>query len=282
MIYLNNILGVILRWGLVNIAAVLIIILFKPTPMEIVILMILASLTATCLVIQHIWKHQNARIKKVELDFLHAQINPHFLFNTLNTIVSYTRTNPETARRLLIRLASFFRHALKRHGHFNSLKEEIEYINTYLVLEKARFREKLVIQRDIDPELLNYRVPALTLQPIVENAIKHGIQPKIGAGTVHIKVKASGDEMLFVISDDGVGMNKDDLKNIMLPGFGSGNGIGLSNVHERLISLFGKNYGLRIESSENKGTTVCFRVPLMISEDVKGGLTGEAKSADCR
>lgn len=221
-------------------------------------------------------------MKKAELDFLHAQINPHFLFNTLNTIVSYSRTNPETARRLLIRLASFFRHALKRNGHFNNLKEEIEYINTYLVLEKARFREKLAIQRDIDPALLSCRVPALTLQPIVENAVKHGIQPKIGAGTVHIKVEASESELLFMVTDDGVGMNRDNLKNILLPGFGSGNGIGLSNVNERLTSLFGKNYGLRIDSCENKGTTVCFRVPLMISEDFKGGLTGEAKSADCR
>jgi len=280
MVYLNNILGVFLRWGLVQITAVLIIFLVSPEPREIVILMIISSLTATCLVAAYIWKHQNAKIKKAELDFLHAQINPHFLFNTLNTIVSYCRTNPETARRLLIRLASFLRHALKRHGHFNSLKEEIEYINTYLILEKARFREKLIIQRDIDPDLLGCRVPALTLQPIVENAIKHGIQPKIGAGTVHIKINASAKEMFFAVMDNGIGMNNDQLKNILLPGFGSGNGIGLSNVHERLISLFGKDCGLRIESSENKGTCVYFKVPLIMNEDFEGGLTGEAQSAN--
>ncbi|MDD2554524.1 MAG: histidine kinase, partial [Desulfotomaculaceae bacterium] len=119
-------------------------------------------------------------VTKAELDALHAQINPHFLFNTLNTIITYTRTDPENARRLLIRLASFFRQTLKRRGHFNTLREEIEYVNTYLILEKARFREKLKIQRDIDPALLDFNVPVLTLQPLVENAVKHGIQPKMG------------------------------------------------------------------------------------------------------
>jgi len=282
MICSNNILGVILRWGLVHMAAVLLIFFVNPSPREIVILMIFASLIATCLVIHYIWKYQSARMQILELGALNAQINPHFLFNTLNTIVTYSRTNPETARRLLIRLASFFRHALKKHGHFNSLKEEIEYVNTYLVLEKARFREKLLIRRDIDPGLLGYQVPVLTLQPLVENAIKHGIRPKDGTGTVYIKVKASENEMLFSIIDDGVGINKDKIQEILLPGLGSGHGIGLSNVHKRLKSLFGKDYGLQIESDVNKGTCVYFRVPLKISVDDKGGLTGEAQSADCR
>jgi len=282
MIYLNNIFGVILRWGIIHMVAVLVIFYVSPSPREIVILMVFASLIATCFVIHNIWKAQSARMKKLELSALNAQINPHFLFNTLNTIAAYSRTNPETARRLLRRLASFLRHALKRHGHFNSLKEEIEYVNTYLVLEKARFREKLMIRRDIDPDLLGYQVPVLTLQPLVENAVKHGIQPKDGIGTVSIKVKVSQDEMLFAIIDDGVGINKDKIKEVLLPGFGSGNGIGLSNVHERLKSLFGKDYGLQIESDENKGTCVYFRVPLKISMNAKGGLTGEAQSADCR
>jgi two-component system LytT family sensor kinase len=216
-------------------------------------------------------------VTKAELDALHAQINPHFLFNTLNAIIAYVRTNPETARRLLIRLAAFFRQALKRHGHFNTLKEEIEYVNTYLVLEKARFREKLRVQRDIDPELLDYQVPVLTLQPLVENAVKHGVQPKVGQGTVFISAKKFNNEILFTIKDDGVGISVERLPMVLLPGFGSGNGVGLSNVHERLKSLFGEDYGLRIVSELNKGTTIYVKVPLMPKINTeKGGLADEA------
>lgn len=216
-------------------------------------------------------------VTKAELDALHAQINPHFLFNTLNAIITYSRTNPETARRLLIRLASFFRQALKRRGHFNTLKEEIEYVNTYLVLEKARFREKLRVQRDISPDLMDYQVPVLTLQPLVENAVKHGILPKMGQGTVYISARKVGREILFTIRDDGVGISIDRLPMVILPGFGSGNGVGLSNVHERLKSLFGEDYGLRIVSKENEGTTIYLRVPLMRGNVIeKGGLAGEA------
>ena len=205
---------------------------------------------------------QTQLVTIAELDALHAQINPHFLFNTLNAIITYSRTHPETARRLLIRLASFFRQALKRHGHFNSVKEEIEYVNTYLILEKARFREKLRIKRDLDPSLFEYQVPVLTLQPLIENAIKHGVQPKVGTGTVEIKARLINGEMLFIISDDGVGISSDRMPKVILPGFGSGNGVGLSNVHERLKSLFGEDYGLRIMSEVNKGTSVYIRIPI--------------------
>ncbi|NPV73609.1 MAG: histidine kinase [Pelotomaculum sp.] len=220
-------------------------------------------------------------VTKAELEALHAQINPHFLFNTLNTIITYSRTHPETARRLLIRLAAFFRQALKRHGHFNTLREEIEYVNTYLILEKARFREKLRIHREIDPALLDYHVPVLTLQPIIENAIKHGIQPKMGTGTVQIIARLFNGEMLFIIKDDGVGINRDKMPKIFLPWFGSGNGVGLSNVHERLKSLFGEDYGLRIVSEEGKGTSVYIRVPLNANTTERGGQAGETQSAYC-
>jgi len=203
-------------------------------------------------------------VTKAELDALQAQINPHFLFNTLNTIIMFSRTNPETARRLLIRLAGFFRYALKRHGRFNSLKEEIEYLNTYLILEKARFREKLRIVRDIDESLLAYQVPVLTIQPLVENAIKHGILPKPGPGTVQITARPADGEMLIAIRDDGVGIEAKRLPEILKPGVGSGNGVGLSNVHERLKGLFGEDYGLKIVSAPGAGTSVYVRVPLIM------------------
>lgn len=205
---------------------------------------------------------QTQLVTKAELEALQAQINPHFLFNTLNTIIMFIRTNPETARRLLIRLASFFRYALKKRGHFNSLKEEIEYLNTYLVLEKARFGEKLQIIKDIDDTLLLYKVPVLTIQPLAENAIKHGILPKFGKGTVKIAARLVDGEILIEVNDDGVGIQPERLPEILKPGVGSGNGVGLSNVNERLKSLFGEDHGLKIESTPGIGTSVFFRVPL--------------------
>ncbi|MEW6727653.1 MAG: histidine kinase [Bacillota bacterium] len=214
---------------------------------------------------------------RAELDALRAQINPHFLFNTLNTITMFIRTNPEMARRLLIRLATFFRYALKRTGHFSTLAEELECVNNYLILEKARFREKLRFHRDIDRGLCEYMVPVLTLQPLVENAVKHGIAPKIGSGTVRVTVKRQGDEIAIEVSDDGVGIPPDIMSRVFEPGFGSGSGVGLSNVNERLKSLFGEEYGLSIQSEVGKGTTIGFRVPLCKNSVAeRGGLSGEA------
>lgn len=217
-------------------------------------------------------------VTKAELDALHAQINPHFLFNTLNTIIMFIRTNPETARRLLIRLASFFRHALKRHGHFNSIREEIEYLNTYLILEKARFRDKLKIIREIDDNLLDYQVPVLTIQPLVENAIKHGILPLEGKGTVWIRTfLEEEEEILFEIKDNGVGIPPEKLPLVLKPGYGSGNGVGMSNVHERLKGLFGESYGLTIDSKPGEGTSIFVRIPLICkSTDREVALSDEA------
>ncbi len=210
---------------------------------------------------------QSQLATKAELDALQAQINPHFLFNTINTISMFTRTNPETARRLLIRLASFFRHSLKRHGRFITLQEETEYINTYLVLEKARFREKIRVVRNIDKSLLHYRIPVLTVQPLVENAIRHGITPKEGQGMVQISAQLRGDEIEIAITDDGVGIPPEIMPKIFQPGFGSGSGVGLSNVHERLKLLFGPEHGLNIESEQGFGTTVWLRIPLVVHDD---------------
>lgn len=218
-------------------------------------------------------------VTKAQLDALRAQINPHFLFNTLNTIIMFSRTDPEMARRLLIRLASFFRHAFKQTGHFITLREELECIDTYLVLEKARFHEKLRVARDIDESLLDYQVPVLTLQPLVENAVKHGVMPKMGEGTVHITIRRAGNEMYVEIADDGVGISPDILPHVFKPGFGSASGVGLSNVNERLKSLFGPDSALRIESKVNRGTRVYFKIPLVKgrAEEEEGSMLNEAQ-----
>lgn len=211
--------------------------------------------------------HQRQLLTKAKLDALHAQINPHFFFNTLNTIIMYSRTNPERARRLLIRLADFFRHTFKRKNQYQTLREELEYINTYLVLERARFGNKLKIIEDIDYKLLDINIPFLSLQPLIENAIKHGITTKVGEGAVKISVHKKGDEIVISISDDGTGIPAGKLDLVLQPGYGSGNGVGLSNVHERLISIYGEDSGLKISSIIGKGTTVYFSIPASMKKE---------------
>jgi two-component system LytT family sensor kinase len=219
-------------------------------------------------------------VTKAELDALQAQINPHFLFNTMNTISMFIRTNPETARRLLNRLAAFFRHSLKRRGYLVTFDEELEYLHNYLVLEKARFREKLRVRKEIDRELLKFKIPVLTLQPLVENSIRHGISPKIDKGTVKISAQLVDGEILITVSDDGVGIKPEIMPRVLEPGFGSGSGVGLSNVHERLKILFGEEYGLTITSNQGEGTSVYVRIPLILETTEEGGFNGEFKSAN--
>lgn len=210
--------------------------------------------------------HQAKLATEAQLDALQAQINPHFFFNVMNTIIATSRSNPNRTRRLLIHLAEFFRRALKSKGTVISLKEEMEFVNTYLVLEKARFGRKLKIREEIPQDLLDAEVPRLSIQPLVENAVKHGITPKITNGTVWIRVeriesKAGDFELVVQITDDGMGIEEDRLKDVLLPGVGSGNGVGLANVHARLRGLYGEEYGLKIESEPGQGTTVTMRLP---------------------
>jgi two-component system LytT family sensor kinase len=210
--------------------------------------------------------HQANLVTEAKLDALQAQINPHFFFNVMNTIIATSRSNPNRARRLLIHLAEFFRRALKTKGALISLKEEMEFVNTYLVLEKARFGRKLKIRSEIPRDLMDAEVPRLSIQPLVENAVKHGITPLLTNGTVHIRIdrieSESGDiELLVEIIDDGMGIEKERLKDILLPGVGSGNGVGLANVHARLQGLYGEEYGLKILSEPDEGSTVIMRLP---------------------
>ncbi len=210
--------------------------------------------------------HQANLVTEAKLDALQAQINPHFFFNVMNTIIATSRSNPNRARRLLIHLAEFFRRALKSKGTIISVKEEMEFVNTYLVLEKARFGRKLKIRSEIPRDLLDAEVPRLSIQPLVENAVKHGVTPLLTSGTVLIRVdrieSESGDiELLVEIIDDGMGIEEERLKDVLLPGVGSGNGVGLANVHARLQGLYGEEYGLKIQSEPGEGTTVSMRLP---------------------
>lgn len=211
--------------------------------------------------------HQAKLTAEAQLDALQAQINPHFLFNVLNTIIATSRTNPNRARRLLIYLAEFFRWAMKSKGTLISLEEEMKFVHNYLILEKARFGRKLQVKSQIPKELMQAVIPRLSVQPLVENAVKHGITPKIGNGTVWIQVELKDDELHIFVRDDGLGIAQDRLQEVLKPGVGSGNGVGMANVHERLRGLYGEEYGLRIESVLGQGTTVMMHLPLTSMEE---------------
>ncbi|MGI1658753.1 MAG: GAF domain-containing sensor histidine kinase [Desulfitobacterium sp.] len=211
--------------------------------------------------------HQAKLAAEAQLNALQAQINPHFFFNVLNTIIATSRTSPNRSRRLLIHLAEFFRKALKSHGTLITLREEMSFVKTYLILEKARFGRKLYFKGEIPEELMDAMVPRLSIQPLVENAVKHGISEKIGNGIVSVKVERRGQELYIDIADDGVGIQPDRLQDVLKPGVGSGNGVGMANVHERLLGYYGEEYGLKIQSQPHVGTTVTMHLPLSFLDD---------------
>ncbi|MEG1180325.1 MAG: histidine kinase, partial [Oscillospiraceae bacterium] len=206
---------------------------------------------------------QQQLMVEAQLDALRARINPHFLFNTLNTIGVLIRTDPEKARELLLNFSAFFRNSLKTSSHFVTLAQELENINNYIVLEQARFGDKLNIQMSLEPQLMDAIVPVLSIQPLVENAIVHGITPKESNGTVRVKAYSLGEEEIeIVVSDDGIGIKEDILTLVREKKYNSssGAGVGLNNVDERLKILFGKDSGIKINSRHGEGTTVSFTI----------------------
>lgn len=192
-----------------------------------------------------------------ELKVLQAQIHPHFLFNALNTIASFCRTDPSKARELIINLSTFFRKTLNSGDGFVTIEEEIDLVNSYLSIEKARFGERLSIMYNISDSLLNIKVPAFIIQPFVENSIKHGISPKPDGGEIEINVSESNGFLTITISDTGIGMSQELLDNVLV----SWPGIGLKNVNERLKNFYGDDFGLTIKSLTGVGTRICFRIP---------------------
>lgn len=198
-----------------------------------------------------------------KLDALRAQINPHFLFNTLNTIASRARTDSEEARQLLLRLSDFFRYAIRQHGQFAEFGQEYFFVRTYLALEQARFGEALRVRYDVDPQVLTARVPVLTIQPLVENAVKHGLADKVDGGTVTLKARVDPltRTTSIRVSDDGVGIQGDVLDRVRT-GDATDGGVGLRNISERLETLYGQRCSLDIRSDEGGGTVVELRIPL--------------------
>jgi two-component system sensor histidine kinase LytS len=229
------------------------------TPFETELALGLGQLFSTQIEISR-GQRQAHLLAQAEIRALQAQINPHFLFNALNTIVYYCRKEQETARDLLIHLGEFYRNNLSKLDKLVSLETEIKHVDSYVKIEQARFRDKLKVIYNIDPKC-NCLIPPLILQPLVENAIKHGIFPKKEGGKVVITGKARGDKAYLIVEDDGVGMPPDLLEKVLQYDPKRKN-IGLSNVHSRLQNIYGNSFGLKIESKLGKGTRVTVPIPL--------------------
>ena len=200
------------------------------------------------------------RLMEAEVRALRAQISPHFIYNSLTAIASFTRTDPDRARELLLDLAEFTRYSFRRHGEFTTLAEELRSIEAYLVIEKARFGDRMRVTLRVAPEVLPVVVPFLCLQPLVENAVQHGLEGKVGDGQITILAQDADHECLVTIEDNGVGEDPERVRRA-LAGDGSTDSVGLANVDERLRAAFGDDYGLLVETAEGAGTKVIVRLP---------------------
>jgi len=201
-----------------------------------------------------------ARLAEAEVRALRAQISPHFIYNALTAIASYVRTDPEHARELLLEFADFTRYSFRRHGDFTTLAEELRSIDRYLTLERARFGDRLQVTVRVAPEVLPVAVPYLCLQPIVENAVRHGLEGKAGPGRITILAEDAGSECLISVEDDGIGADPEQIR-LAMTGEGDSDSIGVGNVDERMRSVFGDEYGLVVETGPGLGTKVSMRVP---------------------
>jgi two-component system LytT family sensor kinase len=204
-----------------------------------------------------------ARLARAEVRALRAQISPHFIYNALTAIASFVRTDPERARALILEFAEFTRYSFRAHGEFTTLAEELHSIDRYLTIERARFGERLQVRLQIAPEVLPVGLPFLCLQPLVENAVRHGLSRKPGVGTISIVARDAGAECQITVEDDGVGMDPAVLTGTADPGpvDDAGQHVGLTNVDDRLRSVFGDQFGLVVETAPGAGTKVSMRVP---------------------
>ncbi len=208
-------------------------------------------------------EEQKRLVLEARLDALQRQINPHFLFNTLNSIASLVRNQPELARTMTVKLANILRALLKDHGAYVPLREELKFTDDYLDIEVVRFgADKLRVEKEIDPRTLDVLVPSILLQPLIENSIKHGLEPRIHGGTVTLRSRLEGDRISIEVADDGVGMSNgaSTLRR-------TGAGIGMKNVQERLEVLYGNQAHFNVASNPGRGTLVSIEIPVNPADD---------------
>jgi two-component system LytT family sensor kinase len=207
-------------------------------------------------------EEQERLLLKARMTALQNQINPHFLFNTLNSVSSLVRIAPDTARELIIKLATILRRLLHSSDAFVPLQDEIEFIDNYLDIEVVRFgRDKLKVVKELDPASLDVMVPSMLLQPLVENSIKHGLSSKIDGGSIYLRSQLSDSYVTIEVGDDGVGMASAQLL-VRPTGLGQG-GIGMANVAERLKVLYGDTARMTVDSHDGNGTLVRLQLPIL-------------------
>jgi two-component system, LytTR family, sensor kinase len=203
-------------------------------------------------------RHQQLLLK-ARMDALASQINPHFLFNTLNTVSALIRFDPDTARGVVLKLSNILRRLLRKHETFVPLREELEFIDNYLDIEVARFgRDNLEIIKHVDDEALESFVPSMLLQPIVENCLKHGLAPKLDGGKIQLRTSNRDGRLHIEIEDNGIGISEEKMPHVYVEG------IGLSNVRERLRVLYGTEFRLSIESRPGEGTVIRIDIPELV------------------
>jgi len=229
-------------------------------------------------------EEQSRLLMEARLDALQRQINPHFLFNTLNSIASLVRSRPELAREMIVKLANILRVLLKNREAFVPFAEELAFTDDYLDIEVVRFGEKLRVVKEIAEETLPVVVPSMLLQPLIENSIKHGLEPRIGGGTVTLRSRILSDgRLLLEVEDDGIGMEADDsagvLSEISWNGSANGTGIGMRNVRERMEVLYGSSAEVEIVSRPGRGTKVTLIMPVLEAGAAPWAKFGEALQA---
>ncbi len=200
-------------------------------------------------------EEQQRLLLQARMDALSRQINPHFLFNTLNSVAALIRTNPTQARAVVYKLSNILRRLLRKHENFNPLSEELDLINDYLSIEMIRFGDKLRFEKDVDPDTLDRLVPSMLLQPLVENCVKHGLSQKVDGGMVRFRSTLREGRLHLLVEDDGVGIPEVKLATLREQG------IGVSNVNERLQVLFGSDYRMWIDSAPGQGTRIEIEIP---------------------
>ncbi len=204
-----------------------------------------------------------AMLLEAQVRALRAQISPHFIYNSLNAIASFINTDPARARELVIEFADFTRYSFRRRGDFTTLAEELEAIDRYLLLEKARFGERIRVSLQIAPEVLPTQIPFLSLQPLVENAVRHGLEAKPDGGLICITATDEGQYAMIQVEDDGAGMDPQKLSSV-LAGTTTNLHVGLRNVDVRLRQIYGSGHGLVIDTAPGAGTLITLRIPKFV------------------
>ncbi|MCY3757210.1 MAG: histidine kinase [Acidobacteria bacterium] len=246
---------------------------YLPTDSFIVFVLILVASLSCVGVTLKVWNNTRLEIKlaeqevlvvKARLDALANQINPHFLFNTLNSIASLVRSNPAKARATVLKLSHILRKLLQGHENFIPLREEVEFIDNYLDIEVSRFgKDKLRVEKEIDDRTLSCMIPSMILQPIIENSIRHGISPKIEGGRIRICSALQEERLCIQVADDGLGISNDKLSSIYH------SGIGISNVLERLKVAYQTDFAFTVSSRPGEGTFTHIEIPLQESREIR-------------